>query len=263
MAAISSKRVQCIALLGPVLIPAIHILILEKFWSDYTVNVSREHCTCSCWDTVFKGPYEAGVARYKHMYFNATENTFKIWALTVVCTIVFYECAKNVIRLCLDGQLRYDVVLMFLLSVFSHYYSWWSFVNYWNDDFYSQWNHQIFFTITELYSTGVLYVICDRRKEIKKFHLYSVIAVGLTHMLAAGFDQFVINVIGGSGFAHQVIRDLFLMIPDILNVVIPLLKLKKQKLAIKTHYTDDPSSFREVLLLVVIVVSGLIIVSLL
>jgi len=34
--------------------------------------------------------------------------------------------------------------------------------------------------------------------------LFSIIAVGLTHMLAAGFDQFVINVIGGSGFAHQV-----------------------------------------------------------
>lgn len=146
-----SKRAQCIALLGPILLPAIHIFILEKFWSDYTVKVSREHCTCSCWDTVFKGeavivfyrrnfntpsiflhtlpsrftgPYEAGVARYKHMYFNATENTFKIWALTVVCTIVFYECTKNVVRLCLDGQLRYDMVLLFLLSVFSHYYSW-------------------------------------------------------------------------------------------------------------------------------------------
>lgn len=72
----------------------------------------------------FTGPYEAGVARYKHMYFNATENTFKIWALTVVCAIVFYECAKNIVRLCLDGQLRYDVVLLFVLSVFSHYYSW-------------------------------------------------------------------------------------------------------------------------------------------
>lgn len=34
--------------------------------------------------------------------------------------------------------------------------------------------------------------------------MFSIIAVGLTHMLAAGFDQFVINVIGGSGFAHQV-----------------------------------------------------------
>lgn len=54
------------------------------------------------------------------------------------------------------------------------------------------------------------------------------------------------------------------MIPDILNVVIPLFKLKKQKLSIKTHYADDdPSSFREILLLVIIVVSGLIIVSLL
>lgn len=34
--------------------------------------------------------------------------------------------------------------------------------------------------------------------------MFSIIAVGLIHMLAAGFDQFVINVIGGSGFAHQV-----------------------------------------------------------
>jgi len=156
----SWKKMQCIALLGPVLVPAIHIFILEKFWSDYTLTVSREYCTCSCWDTVFKGevvivsfshglfctaetlileellffytslpfrftgPYEAGVARYKHMYFNATKNTLKIWALTVVCAIVFYECTKNVIRLCLNGQLRYDVVLLFVLSVFSHYYSW-------------------------------------------------------------------------------------------------------------------------------------------
>lgn len=83
-------------------------------------------------------------------------------------------------------------------------FSRWSFVNYWNDDFYSQWNHQIFFTVTEIYSTSILYTICDRRKEISKFNLFSIVGVGLTHMLAAGFDQFVINVIGGSGFAHQV-----------------------------------------------------------
>lgn len=39
---------------------------------------------------------------------------------------------------------------------------------------------------------------------MSKFHLFSIVGVGLTHTLAAGFDQFVINVIGGSGFAHQV-----------------------------------------------------------
>ncbi|XP_015367830.1 PREDICTED: uncharacterized protein LOC107164495 isoform X2 [Diuraphis noxia] len=236
---VASKKSQCIALLVPVFLPALHIMILEKFWSDFNVNVNKEHCTCSCWDTVFKGPYEAGVARYKHMYFNATDNTFKIWAITAVCTIVLYECVKNIVRLCIDKQIRYKMMLLFILSMFSHYYSWWSFVNYWNDDFYSQWNHQIFFTVTELYSTG------------------------LTHMLAAGFDQFVINVIGGSGFAHQVIRDLFLMIPDILNIIIPLLEIKNQRLTIKNRYADDPSSFKEILLLVIIVTSGLIIVSLL
>jgi len=53
------------------------------------------------------------------------------------------------------------------------------------------------------------------------------------------------------------------MIPDILNIIIPLLELKNRKLPIKIHYADDPSSFKEVLLLVIIVISGLIIVSLL
>lgn len=138
-----SKRAQCIALLMPVLLPAIHILVLDKFWSDFNVNVNREHCTCSCWDTVFKGkvascstniattvllsflgPYEAGVAKYKHMYFNATGNTFKIWAITVMCAIILYECTRNIVSLCFDKQLRYNMVLLFILSMFSHYYSW-------------------------------------------------------------------------------------------------------------------------------------------
>lgn len=149
---VPSKKTQCIALLVPVFLPAIHILILEKFWSDFNVNVNKEHCTCSCWDTVFKGmgnsayictedfktnrllvfkyeifvlgPYEAGVARYKHMYFNATDNMFKIWAITAVCTIVLYESVKNIVRLCIDKQIRYNMMLLFILSMFSHYYSW-------------------------------------------------------------------------------------------------------------------------------------------
>lgn len=49
------KKCQYAAFLAPVFIPAIHILVLDKFWSDFNVNVNKEHCTCSCWDTVFKG----------------------------------------------------------------------------------------------------------------------------------------------------------------------------------------------------------------
>lgn len=53
------------------------------------------------------------------------------------------------------------------------------------------------------------------------------------------------------------------MIPDVLNIIIPLLELKNQKSPIKIGYADDPSSFKEMLLLVTVVVSGLMIVSLL
>lgn len=61
----------------------------------------------------------------------------------------------------------------------------------------------------------------------------------------------------------QVIRDLFLMIPDVLNIVIPLLELRSRKHFNKNLYADDPSSFKEILFLVIIVISGLIVVSLL
>lgn len=65
------KQSQCLALLGPILIPALHILVLEKYWSNFNVNVNKEHCTCSCWDTVFKGTYNCKIvykAQFKFMF---------------------------------------------------------------------------------------------------------------------------------------------------------------------------------------------------
>lgn len=53
------------------------------------------------------------------------------------------------------------------------------------------------------------------------------------------------------------------MIPDVLNIIIPLLEYRNKKVAIKNRYADDPSSFKEIILLVIVVISGLIIVSLL
>lgn len=53
------------------------------------------------------------------------------------------------------------------------------------------------------------------------------------------------------------------MIPDVLNIIVPLLELKNRKSSIKSYYEDDPISFKDILFLVTIVISGLIIVSLL
>lgn len=97
---------------------------------------------------ILSGTYESGIASYKHMYFNATQNTMKIWIMTVIGIIALYECTKHLIRLIIANNVRYSMILLFCLSLFSHYYAWWAYVNYYNDDFYSQWNHQLFFTVS-------------------------------------------------------------------------------------------------------------------
>lgn len=158
--------------IGPIIIPPAHIAVLWLYWQNYARYVDRRFCSCSCWDTVFKGmcvaqfsvnktiklnyvflcnlgTYESGIASYKHMYFNATQNTLKIWILTVIAVIVFYECSKYLVKLTVTKSVRYSMIFLFCLSIFSHYYAWWAYVNYYNDDFYSQWNHQLFFTVSE------------------------------------------------------------------------------------------------------------------
>lgn len=183
------------AILLPMAIPTGHMAVLWFYWQNYARFVDRRFCSCSCWDTVFKGTltdihsfnnfclfwisrefaflhhfkficisfsvffvqhpigtYESGIASFKHFYFNATENTMKIWILTVIAIIALYECAKHLITLIIAKSIRYSMIFLFCLSIFSHYYAWWAYVNYYNDDFYSQWNHQMFFTVSEMFN---------------------------------------------------------------------------------------------------------------
>lgn len=134
------------ALLPTVILPG-HIFVLARLWQSYSRYVDKRYCTCSCWDTVFKGPYESGIAAYKHLYFNASTNSFKMWVLIVVGVVAFYESNKYLLKLFVKHKLRFDMLLLFLSSIFSHYYAWWTCLNYYNDEYYSQWNHQFFFTV--------------------------------------------------------------------------------------------------------------------
>ena len=47
------------------------------------------------------------------------------------------------------GSARPRMVILFIAAIYPHYYAWWAYVNYYNDDFYKQFYHQLFFTITE------------------------------------------------------------------------------------------------------------------
>lgn len=116
------------SILLPFIIPVIHMIIFSNLWKQYNRKIDRKTCSCSCWDTVFKGNYEAGISGYKHMYFNATEQSAKIWLLTVLFVIISYESLKYLLQLLVRKELRYSMFILFASVVYSHYYSFWVFL---------------------------------------------------------------------------------------------------------------------------------------
>ncbi|KAK9503513.1 hypothetical protein O3M35_010056 [Rhynocoris fuscipes] len=253
-----------IACLAPVLIPPAHIATLYYFWHQFSRRVDRRYCSCSCWDTVFKGTYESGIASYKHVYFNASFNTLKIWALTVICVIIFYESIRRLILLGLQSYLRYSMLLLFLSAIFSHYYSWWSYVNYWNDDYYVQWNHQLFFTCTELMSTFLVLQLADNRLIVTPRKALGIVGVAIMHVIAGSLDQFVMNVVKGEGHMHQVLRDLSFMVPDLLHVVLPLVELKRSYCKLpKYSHVPMTELRRDIFIIITLISLGIFLCSLL
>ena len=73
------------------------------------------------------------------------------------------------------GRARIRMVLLFLLAVYPNYYSWWVFVNYYNDEFYSQYWHQVFFTATEICSTLTVLASIDRDTPFTSRRLQTIV----------------------------------------------------------------------------------------
>lgn len=124
--------------------------------------------------------------------------------LVVIGVIAFYETMKHLARLAIKQRLRQSMMLLFSTALFSNYYSWWVYINYWNDDFYSQWYHQLFFSVTELISTAWVVHLADKKNAITHRKAFGIAAIALLHIMAGGWDQFFVNVVRGEGHAHQV-----------------------------------------------------------
>ena len=115
------------------------------------------------------------------MYFNATEQSAKIWLLTVLYVIASYESFKYLLQLFYKRELRLTMFILFGSVVYSHYYSFWGYVNYYNDDFYSQFYHQMFFTFTELCSTFVVLQLADMNVELSSGKLLVILDIAALH----------------------------------------------------------------------------------
>lgn len=255
MVHLKSVLIKSIGGLIPASLPPIHIYVLYQFWGRYARRVDKRYCSCSCWDTVFKGTYESGIASYKHLYFNATTNTTKIWLTTVVSILLLYESCKYEIKLLLEHRLRFLMFTLFVTSLFAHYYTWWVYMNYWNDDFYLQWNHQLFFTITEIFSTLLVLHLSDAKTPITPKKVMTIVSIALVHILAGGWDQFVTNVVWGEGYAHQVLRDVCFMVPDLLHVVLPIIEFMKYRKEHEYHFVISDLK-KDLLFMVLLVVTG-------
>ncbi|XP_052091738.1 uncharacterized protein LOC127728413 [Mytilus californianus] len=214
-----------------VTLPYIHIGIMyAKIWVPDKKPVSYNNCTCSCWDTVFKGSYEnQKKVGYKHMYFNATKQTFSMWTITMAAVLAFYELVKHLLRLYVEGNLRYSMLFLLILSIYPQYFSWWVYLNYFNDDFYKQFVHQMFFTVTELVSFMIIVRMCSYENDITPNHLIGVLSINLVHIVVGGLDQFFEHLVLMDGKQFKRIRSLALVIPDVLCIVISIIEYKRSR----------------------------------
>ncbi|XP_005097180.1 uncharacterized protein LOC101852763 isoform X1 [Aplysia californica] len=211
------------AVLLIVLMPYIHIgVFYMKIWVPDKPPIDKRECTCSCFDTIFRGQYETpGPTPYKHVYFNSTATTFKIWVLTVIFILLCYESVKYLVNVYQTSSFRRNWLILYLINIYPHYYTWWSFFSYYNEQFFTFFSHHMFFSITELIVTAIVLNLCSRKNETKTWKIMAILAISLVHIIVSGTDQFIAQFLQGQGRNFQNARNIGLMIPDVLHVVIP------------------------------------------
>ncbi|XP_061180326.1 uncharacterized protein LOC133188861 [Saccostrea echinata] len=238
-------------------IPSIQIGVIHKMlWVPNKPPVNRSACRCNCFDTIFKGSYEqTHKTGYKHMYFNATPQMLVIWIMVLGSILVSYETLKHLWDLYQNRKLRWRMFILFVADVYPNYFSLWAYFNYINDGYYGQFVHQLFFTLTELFSTWNIILMCSTEAEVKSWRILCIIAISSIHIFLGGVDQFFKQLILLKENPSQRFRSLVLVVPDLLHVILPL-----QELALIRHSSCRNALTRtEIIKIILTVLTGFII----
>ena len=97
-----------------------------------------------------------------------------------------------------------------------------SFFSYYNEELYTYFTHHFMFTITEMIVTAIVLNLCNRDNEFSSWKISTIVTINVVHIIVAGMDQFIAHVVQGEGRSFQNVRDVGLMVPDVLHVLIPL-----------------------------------------
>ncbi len=117
--------------------------------------------------------------------------------------------------------------LLLLSSFYPHYYGWWNFFSYLNEGFYSQWWHQIFFSLTEMLSTAVVLHLCNQENKIEPWKLLVILAINTMHIIVGSLDQFIDNIIFHKAKTFEASRDFGLLIPDFFHWLLCFFELRR------------------------------------
>ena len=177
----------------------------------------------------------------------------RIWLLAVVGIIMAYEAVRYLVPLIWHRRYRLPMIALVAASIYPHYYGWWNFFNYLNEEFYIQWYHQLFFSVTELLSTAVCLHLSNSENNLKPWKLLIILGINTMHIIVGSLDQFVTNVLHHQGQQFEAARDIGLMVPDILHVLVAYFEMRL--LADKQSTSIISLFYREEILLCVLIVT--------
>jgi len=185
---------------------------------DGAWKVDKETCSCSCWDRRIKGkapPFPKGP--YKAMYINSEATTVWMMLLTVfyvTSAVKLFEKIWDLVVFKRD-QIRIEYLLVLPPMFYANIYSWWATIMYLNDAWYKMIKHQSYFAVTEWIATLAVYQLLDKKgQQAHSLFSWAIFTITATHTLQ--------NVINGSlfGATDAPLRDLVLMVPDLLLVIL-------------------------------------------
>lgn len=187
--------------------------------------VDKKNCTCSCWDGLSKGRYHHPLPAYMSIYFNSEIETLMLLFLAYWYFSLFASVLSRISKLLMERRLEFVITPILALSCYAHIYGGWCLFNYLNQRYYLMWYSQIFFCLSELPITYVLFRLLDK-EELRSNSVvsYRSAAMILTTFcllhISLGLKEKILwffLVPGYSGVTKN--RDLGLMGGDILGVI--------------------------------------------
>lgn len=102
--------------------------------------------------------------------------------------------------------------------------------------------------------------LANKTNSVNSRKVLVIVGVSVLHIVASSLDQFIKNVLLGEGYMHQIVRDVGFMIPDIFNLVIPLVTLKKEVFSSRPLYRDKTIR-KDILIMFLLVILLLVVIS--